>query len=817
MDDKDLFAAPTEEELFAAPTEEEMGSDDLFAAPTEDELFVAPSAEELGEDPEKASKGEAFVGGLGQDVTFGFMDELKGAIEAGGRFAGIKGLGKEFGEQEFDTSSIGDLSKLLENYRAGRDFERERIQKLQDDQSGAFLAGEVTGMVAPALLSGGASLLGKAAVKGGAKVAGKQATKELLEEATEKGIKEFSEEGLEQVAKDFVKKDAKETLLKKVGKGALTGAGVGGLYATGLSDTDFIENPIELMEDASSGVASGALFGGIVPTAGHLAKKGIVSGFKKGSKAYNEIKKIITGAPSEKLVNLEKYKGKIIDLGDFPKLAELQQQNAQKLANSIPKLGKEAEQLLSKNKVHDKKTVIKFLEDALDSIETGIARGDIDPKGVIKGSEIGNARRILNEFLDRTIQRPDAVERSVQQALKKMKKQQAKVTSQFRAKGLPDPEFKLVKNTPGNITYSYEIPGKKTPSVLTSEVKIPEYQQTKFTGDKLSNQDLHHLKQQFGEKINQVFGKQEPSGAQLALKQVYGKLSDDVRQRVGQEKYGKLMDEISLRKDLLREEQRLFGLKTLGKVDDKGVYSKEVQFLNNETKKMEKALKEIAEGTDSQKSADARTVLEHMSKVRDKLGVEPGQMSMKEKAEIQDIYNTLTTDPKFSHLIRTVGSGLFMGVLGNYVDGLGPGTGILLGAAAGYKLPRMARKSLLKEYGKQAGKQVTKKVDKRTPFQQFLDKTKSGRPLSEQKVISRAVIDKNTVENKLEDREYLSGLIDQLDQSGESGQELYADQLRKYEESPNKEEKRRIQYNLTSQPGFRKLLKEYEDLKKQSK
>jgi hypothetical protein len=118
----------------APPSQEDLGSSKSWDS-------LPPSAHDLkGRDP--TSQLESGARGVAQGLSFGFADELTGGAEA--LWKAAKGDPKTFGEL----------------YRQSRDESRNNYRNAKDDNPYTYGAGQIAGAVAPALASGGSSLLG---------------------------------------------------------------------------------------------------------------------------------------------------------------------------------------------------------------------------------------------------------------------------------------------------------------------------------------------------------------------------------------------------------------------------------------------------------------------------------------------------------------------------------------------------------------------------------------------------------------------------------------------------------------------------------
>ena len=138
----------------------------------------------------------------------------------------------------------------------GDDF-KKALRERRKRNEGAALAGEITGIVGPALVSGGSSLLAK-----GVGVAGKGvATASKAAKAAER----LTASGMKSLIKDTGKKKfARDVLLKSVEKGA--GSAVEGtFYGVGeLIEENALGNAEFNAENLAAYAGKGALFGGLV-------------------------------------------------------------------------------------------------------------------------------------------------------------------------------------------------------------------------------------------------------------------------------------------------------------------------------------------------------------------------------------------------------------------------------------------------------------------------------------------------------------------------------------------------------------------------
>ena len=111
-----------------------------------------PSIDNEWVDDEKPSVVESGIRGLTSGLSAGFSDELSGGLEALGTAAGVKGIGKDFGEQELsDDGPTLDWEVLKHAYKAQRDSYRKKMKKDSDENPVASGAGQLVGAVASPL------------------------------------------------------------------------------------------------------------------------------------------------------------------------------------------------------------------------------------------------------------------------------------------------------------------------------------------------------------------------------------------------------------------------------------------------------------------------------------------------------------------------------------------------------------------------------------------------------------------------------------------------------------------------------------------
>jgi hypothetical protein len=110
---------------------------------------------------------EAAKTGAFSSASLGFLDELAGAMEAGGQAIGVKGLGApSISETELISPKGLDLAELKKTYEEARNRRRSLEKKAQEDQPLAYTGGTLVGGVATAPLAPISTARG-AAIAGG--------------------------------------------------------------------------------------------------------------------------------------------------------------------------------------------------------------------------------------------------------------------------------------------------------------------------------------------------------------------------------------------------------------------------------------------------------------------------------------------------------------------------------------------------------------------------------------------------------------------------------------------------------------------------
>lgn len=207
-------------------------------AEMDDSLFEDDTLEAA---PEQPSTAEAVARGAGQGLTFGFLDEL---------VAGLKASGGASPRQivEDPKAAIEKERELFRSYEEELEKERAASKAAKEASPITYTASEVAGGVVPALLTGGASLIGRGSTV-------------LTREAGEEALKRLAVEGAELGAK----------------QGAVSGAG----YSEG-------ETPLEVAYDASQAGLIGAGAGAIAPVAFDRVAKAVPSAVETAKKAVQE-------------------------------------------------------------------------------------------------------------------------------------------------------------------------------------------------------------------------------------------------------------------------------------------------------------------------------------------------------------------------------------------------------------------------------------------------------------------------------------------------------------------------------------------------
>lgn len=224
---------------------EEEGPQDEFSEFGFEE-YIEPSQE----DANKMGVGEAVATGIGQGATFGLSPILSGIMGAGTEavedIADIAGLttDSELRDQGFQIEDdYKGLEGLMDAYYEARDRKKAQEEKAFEDQTTAFMGGNVLGGLGTTMLTGGLAGAGKAG----------QVASKILPKA----------ENL---------KNAK--LVDKVGVGVREGIKAGTLAGFGQGEGKLIEAPLDTIEEVAKSAAIGGTFGGLLPVLARGAEKG---------------------------------------------------------------------------------------------------------------------------------------------------------------------------------------------------------------------------------------------------------------------------------------------------------------------------------------------------------------------------------------------------------------------------------------------------------------------------------------------------------------------------------------------------------------
>jgi uncharacterized protein YcfJ len=123
------------------------------------------------DEPTKASEPsllQTATGKLASGASLGFVDELAGGLEAGGRVVGVKGLGGKI--NEIGLSNEGptlDYETLSKAYKGARDSERQSQAEMSKANPLLSGASEIAGSIATIPVSGAASLAGRVGTAAG--------------------------------------------------------------------------------------------------------------------------------------------------------------------------------------------------------------------------------------------------------------------------------------------------------------------------------------------------------------------------------------------------------------------------------------------------------------------------------------------------------------------------------------------------------------------------------------------------------------------------------------------------------------------------
>lgn len=282
---------------------------------------------------EETGIGEALARGSAQGLTFGFADEITGALEAG--------YEATLGEDQ--------LKDIIDNYAKYRDESRKEYEKAEKDQKAAYLTGEFGSGIATALLTGGA------------------ATPALARTAAKQALKSGA-------TKSAAKMAAGKALAKQ---GAKQGAGLGAGYAAGESEADLTQGEVgEFVKDVAIGTGMGAGMGAITPALG----KGLEAGSRYAGKTAKKLsKKGLTKAADldDEIVESVLKDPKIVrEAGDMSLSAEQIRQEGNQVLNKAISFSKEAKNQLT----DDGKYTPSFVESTFNKIMSELNPADRQSK-----------------------------------------------------------------------------------------------------------------------------------------------------------------------------------------------------------------------------------------------------------------------------------------------------------------------------------------------------------------------------------------------------------------------------------------------------
>ncbi len=751
---------------------------------------------------EEGSAVDAYLGGLGQDLSFGLLDEAKGALEAGGQAIGIKGLGKwELGEQEFQDSVGLDLEKLLEIYRSGRDEERQRIEQLKKESPTAFKAGEYTGMAIPMIASGGAGAV-RALMKTGAK------------EAAEKGLKE----GVEALGKEALEKATMENL-KSVAK---TGAKFGTAGAAGYSETDALQDPAQLAKEMATGAAIGATAGVILPEAIKVGAKGVKSlgrGIKEGSKS---ILKLASGLEKKSLNEMLEKADELQKVIHYPEIADRVTKETQRVQANIGKIAEASKEVLSEDKVIPKDTIVEMLQNRIKKLVDTPQEGAI-PKiqKILDRIDPFTPQRAQKEAYDRLQAKlakaklqGDVVQgsqREAEKAMAKIQDKQAKMAIEAQQVGervnftppkVEGDRIVVFETVTGKVISEKIRPLKRTPKfskpkfdprtntirtenlntgkMIVEEIQTVPLSENVYPEKLISLRDLQEITQDAGKR---VYEKDLESEAQKALRTLYHEMSDALKLNAPKE-YRHFADEMAKRYKILDQVEKKLGIKVGygGKVEYTGKGGQDDVI---------KALQKVGKETEGHQLSDTEKLLKELQEVQ---GKEPGQASIVDDIKTKKLQTELEKRPDdFNYPIRTmVGSGV--GFLA------GGGTGAVIGTLAGAAAKPIAREMIKKG--------AFKKLSMLPSIaQKITDKTaETIAPI----VTARGI--KAGAENaeEMAEYDYLESLLGDLEASEvPAAQELKEDLLNTLSEDSQK--RGAAEFKIQSDPNARKYLKEHRE------
>ena len=285
-------------------------------------------------------------------------------------------LDEKYGDspwQTFAESALSSVSFGLSDQVGKALGFQEALRERRERNETSALTGEVTGIVGPALLSGGSSLLAKGAGAAGKGIATAARAGSTIERLTAKGINKL-------LAETGKKKFAKDVLSKSIAKGA--GSAVEGtFYGIGeLVEENALGNAEFNAENLMAYGGKGALWGGLVGGGlGGLGKTvSIVVPKIKGNKVVGtSIKKIDDF--SDKMTNPVYNSFKLGGFKDET-IERLIQRNPQMVENLPEVLGKVMRKNGTVKSLASNRSLLEASENYLDDLGEGIGKTvrDID-------------------------------------------------------------------------------------------------------------------------------------------------------------------------------------------------------------------------------------------------------------------------------------------------------------------------------------------------------------------------------------------------------------------------------------------------------
>ena len=285
-------------------------------------------------------------------------------------------LDEKYGDspwQTFAESAVSSASFGLSDQVGKALGFSEALRERRERNETSALAGEVTGIVAPLVLSGGSSLLAKGAGAAGKGIATAAKAGQVVEKLTAKGINKL-------LAETGKKKFARDVLSKSIAKGA--GSAVEGtFYGIGeLVEENALGNAEFNAENLMAYGGKGALWGGLVGGGlGGLGKTvSIVVPKIKGNKVVGtSIKKIDDF--SDKMTNPAYNSFKLGGFKDET-IERLIQRNPQMVENLPEVLGKVMRKNGTVKSLASNRSLLEASENYLDDLGEGIGKTvrDID-------------------------------------------------------------------------------------------------------------------------------------------------------------------------------------------------------------------------------------------------------------------------------------------------------------------------------------------------------------------------------------------------------------------------------------------------------